>query len=313
MELQERILIFLAIFVKMKRSLKYLPAEKQRDLRQLIQIIREEIRDVVMIILYGSYARNTYTDYDQKIEYGVKTYFMSDYDIMIVTEQRMGNNEHAVYARILRRFFENKAWEIHTHPQFINESISELNKALDKSRYFYTDIKKDGVMLYDNREYKLTRRRKLNYVEIAEMAQEYFDDKFPFANRFFANAKRDRLDDELRMSAFNLHQATENYLRTIPMVFILYGYKEHDLSFLMNECKKHTLEIYKAFPQDTEEERRLFKLLQDAYVQARYNKNFMVTVADIDAIISKIELLRDITEKVCKERISYYAYMNAKK
>lgn len=233
---------------------------------------------------------------------------MSDYDIMIVTEQRMGNNEHAVYARILRRFFENKAWEIHTHPQFINESISELNKALDKSRYFYTDIKKDGVMLYDNGQYKLTRRRKLDYVEIAEMAQEYYDDKFPFANRFFANAKRDRLDGELRMSAFNLHQATENYLRTIPMVFILYGYKEHDLSFLMNECKKHTLEIYKAFPQDTDEERRLFKLLQDAYVQARYNKNFVVTAADIDALIPKIEYLRDTTERVCEDQINYYKH-----
>ena len=296
----------LANFVRMRKSLNFLPAEKRRDLRQLVSIIREEVSDVVMVILYGSYARGTYVDYDQRIEYGVKTYFMSDYDLLIVTQKRMGINEHAVYAKILRRFFENKAWEIHTHPQFINESISELNKALDKSRYFYTDIKKEGVMLYDSGKYKLARRRKLDYTEIAEMAQEYFEDKFPFATRFFANAQRDAQDGELRMSAFNLHQATENFLRTIPMVFILYGYKEHDLAFLMNECKKHTLEIYRAFPQDTDEERRLFKLLQDAYVQARYNKNFVVTRADIDALIPRIELLRDLTETVCTERIEFY-------
>ena len=78
------------------------------------------------------------------------------------------------------------------------------------------------------------------------------------------------------------------------------------MAFLMNECKKHTLEIYRAFPQDTDEERRLFKLLQDAYVQARYNKNFVVTRADIDALIPRIELLRDLTETVCKERIEFY-------
>ena len=291
----------------MRKSLNFLPAEKRRDLRQLVSIIREEVSDVVMVILYGSYARGTYVDYDQRIEYGVKTYFMSDYDILIVTQKRMGINEHAVYAKILRRFFENKAWEIHTHPQFINESISELNKALDKSRYFYTDIKKEGVMLYDSGKYKLARRRKLDYTEIAEMAQEYFDNIFePRAVEFVLLAQDSYNRGNYRMASFNLHQAAENFLRTIPLVYILYGYKEHDLAFLMNECKKHTLEIYKAFPQDTDEERRLFKLLQDAYVQARYNKNFVVTRADIDALIPRIELLRDLTETVCKKRIEFY-------
>ena len=294
----------------MRKSLNFLPAEKRRDLRQLVSIIREEVSDVVMVILYGSYARGTYVDYDQRIEYGVKTYFMSDYDILIVTQKRMGINEHAVYAKILRRFFENKAWEIHTHPQFINESISELNKALDKSRYFYTDIKKEGVMLYDSGKYKLARRRKLDYTEIAEMAQEYFEDKFQFASDLYEDAMFDYGREKYKLASFHLHQATENFLRTIPMVFILYGYKEHDLAFLMNECKKHTLEIYRAFPQDTDEERRLFKLLQDAYVQARYNKNFVVTRADIDALIPRIELLRDLTETVCKEQIEFYGRQN---
>lgn len=290
----------------MKKSLKYLPAQKRRDLRQLIEIIRDEIKDVEMIILYGSYARGTYTDYDQRIEYGVPTYFMSDYDIMIVTGKRMGVKEHTIYANILRRFFVNKAWEIHTHPQFINESIAELNKALDKSRYFYTDIKKEGVMLYDSGQYKLARRRKLNYTEIAEMAKEYFSEVFERANNFFEDAIFNISKCKFKHASFHLHQATENFLRTIPLVYILYGYKEHDLAYLLNQCKKHTLEIYKAFPQDTDEERRLFKLLQDAYVQARYNKDFIVTKEDIDALIPKIELLRDLTERICKDRLAFY-------
>lgn len=293
-------------FVRMKKSLNYLPVHKRRDLRQLVALIREEVPEVVMVILYGSYARGTYVDYDQRIEYGVKTYFMSDYDLLLVTERRMGNDEQTAYARILRRFYTNRAWEISTRPQFINESIGELNKALDKSRYFYTDIKREGVMLYDSGKYTLARRRRLDFAEIGEMAKEYFEDKFPFANRFFENSKRDVLDRELRMSVFNLHQAAENYLRTIPMVFTLYGYKEHDLASLMNQCKKHTLEIYRAFPQDTDEECRLFKLLQDAYVQARYNKHFAVTKEDIDALLPKVELLKQLVGKVCRERIAYY-------
>lgn len=68
----------------MKSSINFLPAEKRRDLHQLVEIIRNEIKDCVMIILYGSYARNTYVDCDRRRDYGVTTFFMSDYDILIV-------------------------------------------------------------------------------------------------------------------------------------------------------------------------------------------------------------------------------------
>ena len=81
------------------------------------------------------------------------------------------------------------------------------------------------------------------------------------------------------------------------MVFTLYGYKEHDLEFLTDKARTHSLDVCGAFPRNTSEEERLFKLLQDAYVQARYNKNFAVTKDDIDALTVRVERLRDITEK----------------
>ena len=43
-----------------------------------------------MIILYGSYAKNKYVDYDQRVEFGVPTYYMSDYDILILTRKEIG-------------------------------------------------------------------------------------------------------------------------------------------------------------------------------------------------------------------------------
>lgn len=297
----------------MKASIRFLPVRKQRDLLQLVDLIREEVKDCVMIILYGSYARNTYVDYDQRIEYGVPTYFMSDYDILIVTERRMGLKEHDVYTQISHRFFQHKEMRFHTHPQFINESIKHLNTALEEGRYFYTEIKKDGIMLYDSGKYKLARRRKLDYREITQMAEEYFEEKFSFANDLLIDAKFDYGRGKYKLSSFHLHQAAENFLRTIPLVFILYGYKDHDLEKLLDYCKKHTLELGRVFPRDTPEEKRLFKLLQDAYVQARYNKNFAVAKEDIDALLPKIEQLRDLTEQISKERISEYDSLAAKK
>ena len=109
------------------------------------------------------------------------------------------------------------------------------------------------------------------------------------------------------MASFMLHQATEYYLKTVPLVYILYGYKEHRLDYLIEKCKPYTLELANVFPRDTDEEKHLFDLLQRAYIEARYNKKkFVVTKEDIDALMPKIKLLSEIVEKVCRDRIAYY-------
>lgn len=90
------------------------------------------------------------------------------------------------------------------------------------------------------------------------------------------------------------------------MVFTLYGHKSHNLSELMNAAKKHTTEIFRVFPRDTQEEQRLFDLLQRAYIESRYNPDFEITKEDIDALIPKVEYLRNIVERVCRDRIAYY-------
>ena len=297
---------FFAKFVLMKRSTRFLPPRKRQDLQQLVSLIREQVKQVEMIVLFGSYAKNSYVDYDQRVEFGTPTYYMSDYDIVILTRKPIGAAEYSLYEKIKDRFFENKNRPFHTHPQFINYGIEDFNYALAKAHYFETEIKRDGVVLFDSGAYKLTRRRKLDYTEIRDRVQKYFDDKFGRATQFLKGVTFYCEDGDCKMASFLLHQSAENFLRTIPMVFILYGYKSHNLSELMNAVKKHTTEIFKVFPRDTEEEKRLFDLLQRAYIESRYNPDFEITKEDIDALIPKVEYLRNIVERVCRERLAYY-------
>ncbi|GFI54494.1 hypothetical protein IMSAGC022_01112 [Alistipes sp.] len=231
---------------------------------------------------------------------------MSDYDIVILTRKPIGAIESSLYEKIKDSFFENKNRPFHTHPQFVNYGIDEFNYALSKAHYFETEIKRDGVILYDSGAYKLARRRKLDYTEIRNRAQKYFDDKLGKANNFLEDTLFNFKKNEFVHSSFHLHQSAENLLRVIPMTFILYGHKSHDLSELMNAAKKHTTKIFEVFPCDTPEEKRLFDLLQRAYIESRYNPDFEVTKEDIDALIPKVEQLRDIVEMVCRERIAYY-------
>lgn len=291
----------------MKKSIAYLPQQKQEDLRYIVELVLEELPDCEMIILYGSYARNSYVDYDQRTEYGVPTYFMSDYDLLVVTNISFKNYIiNNILSKVKERFYHRKNRAFYTSVQFINESIADLNKDIDKGRYFYTDIKKEGVLLHDSGNYKLARRRKLNYSEINEMAEEYFKDKFGGAKEFLLVSKFCYEQGLYKKSSFMLHQACESFYHVILLVFTLYTHKDHDLESLAGAVKAYSLELSKPFPRDAEEEIRLFELLTNAYVQARYNSKFVVTKEDIEALIPKVEMLRDIVKEQCERRIGEY-------
>lgn len=55
---------------KMKKSIAYLPKNKQEDLNNLVKAVLDKLPQIEMIILYGSYARNEYVDYDERVEFG---------------------------------------------------------------------------------------------------------------------------------------------------------------------------------------------------------------------------------------------------
>ncbi|QIK59813.1 HEPN domain-containing protein [Dysgonomonas sp. HDW5A] len=294
----------------MKKSILHLPKRKQEDLYFLVREITKRLPQTEFIILYGSYATGKYVVYDERVEFGIPTSFMSDYDILVVTsgisDKKVGN----LLDNIDDLYYKDP--ESQTPAQFINDDIKTLNRQLEEGRYFYTQLKQEGIVLYDSGRFKLARRRKLNFKEIQLQAQEYFNDKFKKANVFLETAKftYTKDDDEFyKNTAFQLHQASENFYYAIRLAFTLRSNKQHNLSKLSASVKRHSDELAKVFPRDTPEEKRLFTLLKDAYVEARYNPKFLVTKEDIDALLPKVELLRDITKRICEAKIREYGEM----
>ncbi|MCL3853480.1 MULTISPECIES: HEPN domain-containing protein [Parabacteroides] len=296
----------------MKKSLSHLSEEKQEDLRLITQYVVESLADQCeMIILYGSYARGNYVEYDQRVEFGIPTYFMSDFDILVITR----NDCHSygikrLLEKVEDRYYKYKGQERYaftTRIHFIDETIKDFNKGITKSRYFYNDIKKDGILLYDSGNCKLARRRKLNFSEIEELAKEYFDAKFKLSTNFMKGAYFYLGEGEFNMAAFHLHQVCENLYHAIILTHTLYTFKDHNLEELIKAAKTHTLEITKVFPHNSDEEIRLFNLLLKAYIEARYNRYYTITKEDIEALIPRVELLAKITKEVCENKIKEYA------
>ncbi len=291
----------------MKKTISYLPSTNQRDLNFIVETVLQRLPQTEMIILFGSYARNDYVVYDEKFEFRKLQFYVSDYDILVVTSG-VSDGVADKYLDVVETLYYNRAKDPDRQPpiQFISEDMKKLNKYLDEGRYFYTQIKGEGVMLYDSKKFKLARKRKLNFREIHQQAQEYFNDKFNYANDFYDGAEFYYEKEKYKLASFNLHQTCENYIYAIRLVFTLENPKQHNLSKLFNSVKQYSDEFAKVFPQDTPEEKRLFKLLKTAYVNGRYDPDFVVTRADIDVLIPKVEKLGDITKRICEQRIREY-------
>ena len=62
----------------------------------------------------------------------------------------------------------------------------------------------------------------------------------------------------------------------------------------------------RVFSLSTPEENRLFTLLCKAYVDARYNKNYTITQAELKWLDERVQELKQLTEKLCQEKINSF-------
>ncbi|MFA6060541.1 MAG: HEPN domain-containing protein [Taibaiella sp.] len=138
------------------------------------------------------------------------------------------------------------------------------------------------------------------------MAQEDFDYWFSSANRLFETFYFHLEKKYFSEAAFELHQVTERLYNGILLVFTRYKPKTHDLEDLRSLANSVDSRLVKAFSFGTFEERKLFKLLRKAYVDARYNPNFQVTEEELETLALRVQELKNIGEELCKEKINSF-------
>lgn len=291
----------------MKQSITHLPQSTQEELNYLVESITRHIPKCVMIILYGSFARGGYVLWDEREEFGVYTTYQSDLDILVVThESNVRITEYQLEERVLENYQKAFADRRHASPQFIVEDINALNRTLDKGLYFYTDAVKEGIMLYDNGKFQLVAPRNLSFKEVKAVAEEEFNKCFPFANGFMKCARMALEDNIYELGAFQLHQACERYYYSIGLVFVNYRPKTHRLKDLESKCKRFSRNLVCVFPCHTNFEKHCYDLLCRSYIESRYNNDYIVTKEELEYMLQRVELLKEITYTICTQQILSY-------
>jgi predicted nucleotidyltransferase/HEPN domain-containing protein len=299
----------------MRSDLSHLPAAKQRDLERVLAILFEEFEDatgagtkdwkkkgrILKVILYGSYARGGWVD-----EPHTAKGYQSDFDLLIIVSDKRLTDPVKFWEkaeeRLTREFGITKT--IRTPVNFIVHTLQEVNDGLAHGRYFFMDVARDGIALYESDDSELHSPKPKTPEQALAMAKEYLGEWLPQANAFYKMYKAGLEDGALKQASFVLHQAAESLYHCVLLVCTFYTPHVHNLGFLRTQAERLDRRLIEAWPREQRRERAMFEKLKDAYVKARYSKHYRITNEEIAWLGERVEKLGRIVHAICSDRIS---------
>ncbi len=277
----------------MKTDISHLPEDKQDELRGITGIIREAV-EPEMVILFGSHARGDWIEDEE-------TGYISDYDVLVIVRPRDAEGgSNRLHERVERRVADALK---HPHVNAIAHRIDFVNSKLGERQYFFTDIVREGILLYDSGRYALAKAKELDRADRKRIAERDFDEWFESAAHFYDNFEFNLPKERLKIAAFELHQATERFYTTILLVHTGHKPKIHDVERLGKLSSLHVPGLARVFPRSTPEEEKRFDLLKRAYVDARYDPDYAITREDLEYLAGRVGELRALVEDSCRKKI----------
>lgn len=296
----------------MIEALDHLPAGKRDELAFVVEVIRNGFEFAVArrtmpavrggkllkIILFGSYARGDW------VEDPVGRYY-SDYDLLIVVDREELTDVPEFWARTEQRLLDELASgaRLRTPVSLIVHSLEDVNAQLRLGRYFFIDIVRDGILLWEEEGHAFVEPHPLSAAEALRETQSYFDEWFESAGRFLTNAKENVGRGWKNEAAFLFHQATERLYHCLFLVRTLYSPKTHNLNQLRALTEAVEPELKQVWPRTSKFERRCYELLREAYVKARYSRQYRITDEELSWLTDRIETLQSIVRQLCEQRI----------
>jgi predicted nucleotidyltransferase/HEPN domain-containing protein len=295
----------------MKTTLDHLPERQQHELAHIRTTLLSEFEaalrkgaggtadwrkggKVLKIILFGSYAR---TDWVDEPDNG----YLSDFDLLVIVSHPKLTDIADYWWEAENRILLDPS--IGRIVNIIVHDLAEVNQALGRGEYFWTDILRDGVMLFELPGHPLAVPKPMTPHDAVEMSERYFGhwmpkivDSLEIAEFCMAASKRND-------SAYNLHQAVERAYICFLLVHTFYFPRSHNIKFLRSLAEDIDKRLIEAWPREQRIDKRRFETLKRAYVEARYSDQYEVSVEDLNALASSARRLRDLVAETCQEQI----------
>jgi uncharacterized protein len=306
----------------LKEKLKHLPPDKIADLEFITdKIIQTGAAE--MIVLYGSHARGDYKDGKIKEVGGIPTMFRSDYDILVIVDRPDEKEEPDKRLSYFQSVFVGETsikikdtlrpYLSEIPVQVIVEQISRVNRLIEDRQFFFLDIRREGIELYNSGRCKFVEPpEKVSPKVRRQYAEDYFEMWFEKALFFYDDAQSNSVKERFVQAAFHLEQVFEFCYKCIGYVFTHYAPDEHDLFKLRETAEKYEPSLIKIFPIDTPRDKQSFEKLNRSYIGSRYTKDYKVAESEIARWKPEAEKLLSTTKQACKAKIETLKHLESK-
>ncbi|WP_421481100.1 HEPN domain-containing protein, partial [Agrobacterium rosae] len=196
---------------------------------------------------------------------------------------------------------------IETPTQFIVHSRREVNTQLKEGHYFFSDIRKEGIVLYELDDEPLAEPKPLTAEERLRVAREHFDSRYSFGAYNAKLAMQAINDKQLKHAAFLIHQTLEQAYSCVLLTLTNYGPASHNIKFLRSLAEEQDLRLVESFPRDQHRERAWFNTINEAYVKARYSKHFEISEEALVWLGERTAHLLERVKQVCEEHLTKLA------
>ena len=296
----------------MRSDLDHLPGAKRRELEHVVELVRAGFARAIKhrtqprfrngkllkIILFGSYARGDW------VEDPVGRYF-SDFDLLVVVDHEDLTDVPEFWAetedKLLAELSEGKS--LRTPVSLIYHSLDDVNEKLRLGRYFFIDILREGILLFEEPGHAFAEPRPLSPQEALDETRAFFEEWFESADEFFIHARDAAARGWTKKAAFELHQATERLYQCLFLVRTLYTPKTHNLNRLRALAEDMEPSLKQVWPASNREEKRAYARLREAYIKARYSREYRITAAELEWLGARVELLKTLVERACRARL----------
>jgi HEPN domain-containing protein len=277
----------------MTNSLEHLSPLRRQQLQSITKIITTAIRPekIILFGIYASPAAGAELHPEQRFPS-----FLYSYDILVVSRRNDQRCDHA-----LQDIVENRC-RFSTPVNVLVHDIDYVNSQLSQGHYFFSMISREAVLLYDAGIIPLVEGPSPDLARIIVTAKKDFERWWPRASAFFNSAVFNKKQKEWRITVFLLHQAAEQTYQAILLVFTGYKPCTHNLDKLRRYTNRLSIELAMVFPRNTPEEDRLFKLLLQGYVDARYKEDYHITEEETTLLTERIARLQSVAARVCRNR-----------
>jgi uncharacterized protein len=218
------------------------------------------------------------------------------YDILVLLPGRAQlsfRHYHALVQEHCREYGTINLWCCHS---------AAARRHLYTGHIFYSLVCTPGRLLHDGGYWPLANYP-VNTENVVQQARLAFAPLFATARSFLDSAAYAAGNGRLPVAAFLLHQATEQALRALLYPVMGYNGRGHRLDHWLHHCNYFTPSLRTLFPRDTDDEKHLFHLLDDAYLHARYRQDYTLSPAEAATLLHRVERLHTQVQQIFETQL----------